>query len=132
MHVIIDGYEGDPEQLADESVVSALLDLYPKKMGMTRIAPPTVVRYRGLRSEDWGISGFVMIAESHISVHTFPERRLLWADIFSCKGFDAAPLLEGLKADFRLKEMRISILERGLEYPQTKADVAVGIGEKAQ
>lgn len=131
MHVIIDGYGGDPEQLADESVVRALLEQYPQEMGMTRIAPPLVVRYRGLRPEDWGVSGFVMIAESHISVHTFPERRLLWADIFSCKGFDAAPLLEGLKERFRLREMRVSILERGLEYP-SPIDMEVGVGEKAQ
>lgn len=131
MHVIIDGYGGDPEQLADESVVSALLDQYPQEMGMTRIAPAAVVRYQGSRPEDWGVSGFVMIAESHISVHTFPERRLLWADIFSCKGFDAAPLLEGLKARFRLREMRVSILERGLDYPLPTADDGVRVGEKA-
>jgi len=97
MHVIIDGYGGDPEQLADENVVSAILDQYPTDMGMTKIAPPTVVRYKGTNPEDWGVSGYVMIAESHISMHTFPERRLIWADIFSCKGFDHAPIVEDLR-----------------------------------
>src|SRR3990172_9585989 len=115
MHVIIDGYGGDPEQLADENVVGVILDRYPDDMGMTKIAPPTVVRYKGSKPEDWGVSGYVMIAESHISMHTFPERRLVWADIFSCKDFDAAPIVEDLKQRFRLREMRVSILERGLE-----------------
>ncbi len=115
MHVIIDGYGGDPDQLDDENVVSAILDRYPAEMGMTKIAPPTVVRYKGSKPEDWGVSGYVMIAESHISMHTFPERRLIWADIFSCKEFDAAPVLEDLKHRFRLREMQVSILERGLE-----------------
>ena len=115
MHVIIDGYGGDPDQLDDENVVSAILDRYPAEMGMTKIAPPTVVRYKGSKPEDWGVSGYVMIAESHISMHTFPERRLIWADIFSCKEFDATPVLEDLKFRFRLREMRVSILERGLE-----------------
>ena len=115
MHVIIDGYGGDPEQLADENVVSAILDQYPTDMGMTKIAPPTVVRYKGTNPEDWGVSGYVMIAESHISMHTFPERRLIWADIFSCKDFDHAPIVEDLKQRFRFREMQVSIIDHGLE-----------------
>ncbi len=115
MHVIVDGFGGDPEQLADENVVRAILDSYPEAMGMTKIAPPTVVRYRGTKPEDWGVSGYVMIAESHISLHTFPERRLIWADIFSCKEFDAAPVVDDLRRRFRLREMNVNTLERGLE-----------------
>ena len=117
MHVIVDGFGGDPEQLSDENVVRAVLDLYPDEMGMTKIAPPTVVRYKGTKPEDWGVSGYVMIAESHISVHTFPERRLLWADIFSCKDFDAVPLVDDLRRRFGLREMQVNILERGLVAP---------------
>jgi len=115
MHVIIDGYGGDPDQLADENVVRAILDRYPGEMGMTKITPPFVIRYKGTKPEDWGVSGYVMIAESHISMHTFPERRLIWADIFSCKDFDAALILEDFKQRFRLREMQINFLERGLE-----------------
>ncbi len=117
MHVIIDGYGGDPDQLADENVVRAILERYPQEMGMTKIAPPTVVRYNGSKPQDWGVSGYVMIAESHISMHTFPERSLIWADIFSCKEFDAAPIVEDLKRQFRLREMNVSLLERGLPAP---------------
>ena len=117
MHVIIDGYGGDPDQLADENVVRAILDRYPGEMGMTKIAPPFVVRYKGSKPEDWGVSGYVMIAESHISMHTFPERRLIWADIFSCKDFDAAVILEDFKQRFGLREMQVSILQRNLEAP---------------
>ncbi len=117
MHVIVDGFGGDPEQLADENVVRAILDSYPEEMGMTKIAPPTVVRYSGTKPEDWGVSGYVMIAESHISLHTFPERRLIWADIFSCKEFDAAPVVDDLRRRFGLSEMKVNILERGLEPP---------------
>ncbi len=58
-----------------------------------------------------------MIAESHISLHTFPERRLIWADIFSCKEFDAASVVDDLRRRFGLREMKVNILERGLEPP---------------
>lgn len=119
MHVIIDGYGGDPDQLADENVVRAILDRYPSEMGMTKIAPPTVVRYKGSKPEDQGVSGYVMIAESHISMHTFPERCIIWADVFSCRDFDAAPIVEDLKQRFRLREIQVSILPRGLETVPT-------------
>jgi S-adenosylmethionine decarboxylase len=128
MHVLIDGYGGDPQQLSDENLVRSILDRYPQEMGMTKIAPPAVVNYRGSKPEDWGISGFVMIAESHISIHTFPERKLLWADIFSCKKFEAALLVEDLKTRFRLREMNVSIMDRGLEYPPAET-AKVGIGD---
>ena len=115
MHVIIDGFEGDPAQLADENVVRVILDRYPEMMGMTKITQPMVLPYKGTKPEDWGVSGFVMIAESHISIHTFPERRLVWADIFSCKDFDSSAVLEDLKQRFRLREMDVKMLERELE-----------------
>jgi len=101
------GFGGDRQKLSDESLVRALLDRYPEEIGMTRIAPPHVYRYVGKKPEDWGVSGFVLIAESHISMHTFPERRLVWADIFSCKEFDAASVLEDLKQRFRLRARKI-------------------------
>jgi S-adenosylmethionine decarboxylase len=115
MHVIIDGYGGDPDQLSDENEVGVVLDRYPEMMGMTKITQPTVIRYRGTKPEDWGVSGYVMIAESHIALHTFPERRLVWADIFSCKDFDATAVLEDLKQRFGLEQMDVTTLERNLE-----------------
>ena len=130
MHLIVDGYGGDPQQLSDENAVGALLEQYPQAMGMTKIAPPTVVHYRGPKPEDWGISGFVMIAESHISIHTFPERGLLWADIFSCKGFESATFVDDLRRRFRLQDVQVHILLRGLEYPMPLA-AGVGAGEQA-
>ena len=117
MHLTIDGFGGNPEKLASEELVRGLLDRYPESIGMTKIAPPHVQQYVGNKPEDWGISGFVLIAESHISVHTFPERGYVWVDVFSCKGFNANDALEAAREAFELRELRTRILERGLEYP---------------
>jgi S-adenosylmethionine decarboxylase len=129
MHVIVDGFGGDPEQLSDENVVRAILDAYPEQMGMTKIAPPQVIRYTGSKPEDWGVSGYVMIAESHISMHTFPERGLIWADIFSCKDFDAVPVVDDMRRRFSLREVDVNILDRGLE--PRRAQPAVGLPASA-
>ncbi len=118
MHLVIDGFGGDGRLLADASLVREMLDLYPDMLGMAKICEPVVVRYQGPVPEDWGISGVVMIAESHIAVHTFPERGMVWADIFSCRPFEAAPVLEDLRCRFGLQELDVQELRRGLEYLQ--------------
>jgi len=122
MHLTIDGFRGNPEKLASEELVRELLDRYPESIGMTKISAPHVQRYVGSKPEDWGVSGFVLIAESHITVHTFPERGLVWADIFSCKGFDAEPAIRTLQEAFDLGEARTGALRRGLEYPHAVAE----------
>jgi S-adenosylmethionine decarboxylase len=117
MHVTIDGFGGNSTQLASVELVRNLLDRYPDEIGMTKISEPHVFEYRGDKPEDWGVSGFVIIAESHIAVHTFPEHGQVWVDIFSCKGFDEIPAIDKIVDAFTLKHTRINKLERGLEYP---------------
>ena len=129
MHLTIDGFRGDPEKLASEELVRGLLDRYPERIGMTKIAPPFVQRYVGRKPEDWGISGFVLIAESHIAIHTFPGHGYLWADVFSCKGFDADEALRPVIEAFDLCDARTRTLERGLEYPYAVVE-AVPVAER--
>ncbi|MEE8471266.1 MAG: adenosylmethionine decarboxylase [Dehalococcoidia bacterium] len=116
MHLIIDGYGGDPQKMQDVDFVDHLLNIYPSIIGMTKISPPQVSKYVGSKPEDWGVSGFVLIAESHISIHTFPERSYINIDIFSCKEFDADSAIRDLQEKFGLTEVKSYILNRGLEY----------------
>lgn len=44
------------------------------------------LQYRQLQS--YGYSSLAMIAESHLSIHTFPEERFFTFDCYSCKDFD--------------------------------------------
>ncbi len=116
MHLIIDGYGGDPHKMQDVDFIDQLLNAYPARIGMTKISPALVSRYVGPKVEDWGVSGFVLIAESHISIHTFPERSYINIDIFSCKEFDTDYAIKDLKENFGLSEVRTYILSRGLEF----------------
>lgn len=116
MHLVIEGRGGDWHKLQDLPALYELLDTLPGRINMTKIMPPIVTRYVGVTPEDWGISGFVMIAESHISVHTFPERHEVSIDVFSCKEFDPALTCELLSEAFGLQEVETCVLRRGLEY----------------
>ncbi len=117
MHLVIDGFGAQPDRLQDLAMVFDLLDNYPAHIGMTKIMPPYVFRYTGIKPEDWGISGVVLIAESHISIHTFPDKQYINIDIFSCKAFDATLALQYMKDRFGITDANAHVLERGLEYP---------------
>ncbi|MBC8275009.1 MAG: S-adenosylmethionine decarboxylase [Chloroflexi bacterium] len=115
MHLIIDGYGDNPKLMQDEQFLYQLLDSYPAQIGMTKISSPLVFRYVGSRPEDWGISGFVFIAESHISIHTFVERRYVNIDVFSCKDFNAEQVIKDLKDKFQLTRFSSRLINRDLK-----------------
>jgi S-adenosylmethionine decarboxylase len=117
MHLTIDGYGGDRERLSSESLVRSLLDTYPAEINMTKISEPFVLEYSGEKAEDWGVTGFVIIAESHISVHTFPDHGYVWVDIFSCKAFEADGAVDRIVETFGLTHVTTDIHDRGLEFP---------------
>jgi S-adenosylmethionine decarboxylase len=116
MHLVIDGYGGDTNKMWDLDLLRGFLTSYPAKLGMTRITEPKVLEYNGATPKDAGVSGFVIIAESHISVHTFPHHNYVNIDIFSCKSFDNDRALSDAKDLFDLRQVKSWILDRGLEW----------------
>jgi S-adenosylmethionine decarboxylase len=122
MQLIIDGYSSNQRILRDEDFLRKWLEDYPARIGMTRISPPYVLRYMAPVLEDWGISGFVFIAESHIGIHTFVEQSYVNIDVFSCKDFDTDKAIEDFRDGFQLVKLRTCLIDR--EWP--KAKTAVG------
>ena len=122
MHLVMDGYSSDQKILRDEDFLRKWLENYPAEMGMTRISPPYVLKYVGPVLEDWGISGFVFIAESHIGIHTFVEQNYINIDIFSCKDFDSEKAIEDLREGFQLVKLRTCLIDR--QWPEAEPAVA--------
>jgi S-adenosylmethionine decarboxylase len=118
MHLILDGYGCDRQRLEDISLIYNFLSEYPAQIKMTKIMPPYVFRYDAENPQDWGISGFVLIAESHISIHTFPEKNYFSLDIFSCKNFDSEQAISYVSNLFATEKSEIKLLDRGLEFPK--------------
>ncbi len=120
MHLVVDGYTNDSTRIADKELIRTFLDECPDQISMTKISEPHVISYRGKVSKDWGVSGIVLIAESHISIHTFPDRLFFNVDIFSCKSFDADLVIKGINEKFIVTEIKTRILDRGIEYSDDK------------
>lgn len=129
-HLMVDGYGCDVAKLQDIGLIYEFLSEYPDHIHMTKIMPPYVFKYEGKKPEDWGLSGFVLIAESHISLHTFPDKSYLSLDIFSCKQFDIDLAVGHIKEVFGIQEMEVNTLERGLHFPNHLGEAAKIVREE--
>ena len=116
---MIDGYGGSYEKLNDQSFVLSCLQELPEKLGMKKLADPEVYFAEGNDKKDpGGWSGFVVIMESHISVHTFPARGFVSIDVYTCQNDIDRDRIVGYFSDkFDLSDTEVNFFVRGTKYP---------------
>jgi S-adenosylmethionine decarboxylase len=61
-----------------------------------------------------GVTGVVLLKESHMSIHTWPEYSYAAIDIFVCGNTFPNKAIESLKLFFKPKEFKIKNLKRGV------------------
>lgn len=61
-----------------------------------------------------GVSGILLLAESHISIHTWPEREFAALDVFMCGECDPYAGIEILKRAFAPEQITLTEHKRGL------------------
>jgi S-adenosylmethionine decarboxylase len=115
----LDLYGCDKKILGDKNFVFDFLNTCPSKIGMTKIKGPDVMQWLEAPNPDWGISGVVIIAESHISIHTYPEKGFAVIDIFSCKNFNIEKAIKHIQSVFKFKTCEKQLFFRGAHYPNS-------------
>jgi S-adenosylmethionine decarboxylase len=107
-HHLLAEFSGcDPASLADlERVTSAMLQA-------AEASGATVVTHSFHHFSPHGVSGAVIIAESHLAIHTWPEYGFAAVDFFSCGRVNMGRGLAVLKAAFTATEVTMLELERG-------------------
>ena len=133
IHIMIDGYQADPALLDDEVHFTSVLSTLPEKLGMHKITEPLVVKVGPNNKKDpGGISGFVMIAESHISFHSFPNREFISIDVYTCQtDIDVDDVVRQIVADFAISDSDVTVVERGKRYPSADVQVRGSLQVKA-
>ena len=77
-HLLLEMFDCDPDAINSlEAVKGALIEAAKR-------AQATIVDVVFHEFNPFGISGVVVIAESHLAIHTWPEYRYAAVDIFSC------------------------------------------------
>ncbi len=119
-HVTIDGYGGNPDLLNDKELVHSAFTELLETLGMHPLSPIEIFEAQDNHIKDpGGWSGFVVIMESHISIHTFPKRRFVSADVYTCQnGLDKDIIIEYFKQKFELEDVESNFVIRGKNYPE--------------
>lgn len=107
-HYLVEYYSCDPLILDDQSSIQGILLDAALKCGAT------VLEYSFHKFSPQGVSGVVVIAESHISIHTWPEYGYAAVDIFTCgTRVDPWVAYELMKNSLSAKETMVREIERG-------------------
>ena len=77
-HCILELYECDQYKLNDEAFIRTSLT------SASKIAGATLLNMLTHRFQPQGVTGLALLAESHISIHTWPESRYAAIDVFTC------------------------------------------------
>lgn len=105
-HVIIDVGRVEGKILNDKRGLKTFLKTLPGIIDMHLLTQPVVVS--GI-PENPGLSGFVIIDYSHISIHTFTNHNEALVDIFSCKPFQQEKAVEKVISYFQIPLQNASI-----------------------
>lgn len=102
--VIFEFYECQAPILDDTDAIRALMIEAAEHIGAT-VVTSTMHHF-----SPFGVSGVIVLAESHLAVHTWPEHDLVTVDVFTCgqtiDGRRAEPFLRE-----RLQAGRVSVLQ---------------------
>ncbi|MBI2635046.1 MAG: adenosylmethionine decarboxylase [Parcubacteria group bacterium] len=113
-HLMIDARGIERKKLENHKIVFDFLNDLPQKIGMRKLTIPYVVFCEEAdKKGDWGLSGFVMIYESHISAHTWPELGYVSMDVYSCRDFDDKKTVRLIKQHWGCKTIKASVVRRG-------------------
>jgi S-adenosylmethionine decarboxylase len=113
VHLILD-CEGC-SNLDNEDKIRDFLESFPAEIGMKTISKPEVIKYNHPKDEaENGITGFVVLAESHLAIHTYPARSYFALDIFTCKQFDVEKAIAIVKKEFNVENLKKQFIERGI------------------
>lgn len=119
-HLLAEFYDCDPNILRDLETIREYLK------EAAEVANATIVNWTFHQFSPQGVSGVVVIAESHLAIHTWPEYRYAAVDLFTC-GEDVDPwrAFDFLKEKLKAKRTDVKEELRG-RYSE------IGIGEESK
>ncbi len=109
-HLLVELFGCDPESLkVEQSVGSAMRNA-------ADASEATVVTESFHEFKPYGVSGAVIIQESHYTIHTWPEFRYAAVDLFYCGGtIHVHRAVEVLQEQFKPSRMKFLVVRRGVQ-----------------
>lgn len=112
VHLMLELYGCKREVLTNEPLLRRVLDEYPGRVEMEKVSPVHLYDIETSNPLDAGMSGFVVIAQSHISMHAWPEYGEVDIDICSCKHFSQEDAIAYAKEMFQTDDVEAHFVVR--------------------
>jgi spermidine synthase len=107
-HILVEFMGCSPEILNDVSVIETAMVNAAQKAGAT------VIQSTFHHFSPFGVSGVVVIQESHLAIHTWPEYQYAAVDLFTCgESVDSWISFDLLKSAFQAKNQSVLEMHRG-------------------
>ena len=106
-HTIWDIYDCDVEKSSFVEPIKNILNTIVNELQLGKVEEA----YK--QFEPFGATGFILLEESHISIHTWPEKGYVAIDVFSCKPFDIGKINTIIKDFFQTNIVETKVITRG-------------------
>ncbi len=106
----------------DSTILNDLKTLEHHLLAAAKLSGATVIQPFFHQFSPHGITGVVVVAESHFSLHTWPEYGYCAVDIFTCgDSVNGREALDYLKKSFKAASVSVMEIKRGvLDLPQSE------------
>ncbi len=115
-HILVEFMNCEPHIMNDVAAIERDMVAAAQKAGAT------VINSTFHHFSPWGVSGVVVIQESHLAIHTWPEYGYAAVDLFTCGEMDAWISFDHLKACFKSQSYSAIEMKRGSVNLLTRND----------
>jgi S-adenosylmethionine decarboxylase len=100
----------DAEALRDLDLLRGLFQQVITDLNLRAVGEPMWQRF----PPPGGITGFVLLSESHLACHTYPEHELITINLYCCRERPEWPWRESLRSLLGAREVRVRAIDRAL------------------
>lgn len=111
-HILVDYLNCQTDALSDVEFVKEVL------LTAAKAANASVVGQVFHKYSPQGVSGIVLVAESHLSIHTWPEEKYAAVDIYTCGDCHPLKAHESIKVSLNTNSFEMAEIERGMPGSQ--------------
>jgi S-adenosylmethionine decarboxylase len=108
---IVDAFGCDPSRLRSTDALLGVFRALVQELDLHPVREAVWQQFPG----EGGVTGFLLLTESHVACHTFPERRLATIDLFCCRPRPEWPWAARLRELIRAERVNVRRVERGVE-----------------
>ena len=106
---VVDAHGCDPASLRSPAALQGVFDRVVRELGLSTAGEPIWRVFPG----EAGVTGLLLLTESHLACHTFPERGFAAFDLYSCRPSQQWPWAERLAEAIGASDVRVRSVPRG-------------------